>query len=323
MVRVFSIAMLMPRIIFVAILTVIWSIGASWYWTCKVRTACPEPWSAEQITWNSLLQLSFRKAKNTQVLYQDKPFIELEGQFLFNPGEYTCPLYIQQQEILDSLIRYLQHHPEKSLEITGTCQIGTEDNPSAFVNMGLARASFIEFQLEEGGLDSMRCIKSFDYSKAYVRPASFKQETVRFRLLDAQPAEAPAVSVANLESIRSDTLPVEDTSKWRAFPVPYLPEYQQLEMNDSIREVTSQMVRLLQSDTSLIFYLYLPPEIPLSEEVAFSHFAPKSLLEFGINVHQLYLTDSLPPEVEPLLENVVQSYNKPVYPGWIPKKMQQ
>ena len=159
-----------------------WMAGSTHYYICNIRGLCEgQEITDDDIDPNSTLNMgndslnlandSLGSDANTAEMitypmprfavgYQDSLLFESDQNFRFGKSHPASRMTPGLEKALAGLAKYMEAHPEKEIQITGSFA-KDEDNNSSQQNIGLGRAAFVKGYLEKAGLASDRIINSF------------------------------------------------------------------------------------------------------------------------------------------------------------------
>lgn len=118
-------------------------IGGSTYWhVCKIKQLCDGPTASANLPAYAISPLSIKDG--------DKLNLETASNFGFKKS-MAEPNYMNVKKELDSLTVYLKGNPGRKVTITGLYS-SLEKNPTAFADLGLARADALKQYLVQAGV---------------------------------------------------------------------------------------------------------------------------------------------------------------------------
>jgi OOP family OmpA-OmpF porin len=133
------------------LLLAIWSVGAVWWHTCKIKLLCDEP-----IT--SVISIPSVTTNKSNLLIRDGTELSLSapGNFKFGKSG-DLPVMDGIHTEIDSLLAYLGSNPDKRSTITGH-YASTETNTTKWPNLGIARAENVKAYMVSKGFTPERLI---------------------------------------------------------------------------------------------------------------------------------------------------------------------
>ncbi len=142
-----------PWSLFFSVLLVGWISFSSYLFTCKYHQLCgsdspPNETQANRNKDQSGITNPTPQAQGLEVFYQDKVWMSSPDNYAFQLSSPQALGTPSLQNIEDSLGQFLKENPNTKLRITGL-YLASEDKPTDFANMGLARASQFREQLDQ------------------------------------------------------------------------------------------------------------------------------------------------------------------------------
>ncbi len=146
------------------------ALGSRWFYVCKIKHHCGnQPVVMRPMTLN----------------FQDGDQTILQGyeQFGFPTDSIEASISPNNQIFLEKIAAYLKQHPDRKITLRGRFLAREKTAPAGlFENIGIARAAFIERQLEKLGVDEKRI--SIDYEMV---AGENMPEPISFALLPETP----------------------------------------------------------------------------------------------------------------------------------------
>lgn len=133
------------------LLLAIWSVGAVWWHTCKIKLLCDE-----SIT--SGISTPSIAIKKTNLIIRDGIELSLlsSGNFRFGKSGALPNMHHVQSEV-DSLLVYLSSNPHKQATITGH-YAASEKNVTEWPDLGIARAENVKSYFVSKGIPAERLL---------------------------------------------------------------------------------------------------------------------------------------------------------------------
>jgi OmpA-OmpF porin, OOP family len=203
-----------------------WIGGGTWYWVCKVRALCDGGTPA--VAPPAAAPLVSRIPPLT-VSYQQKPLISRQDNFRFPKGDSAAVLSPAVRSALDTLATYLLTNPGTEVELTASFA-AEEGNKSGKLNLGLARAGFVQSYLLGKGVPAKRMITLYKEDSSVFSQGDTLLGGMEIRVLDKAIATAPGTPEVKFEprnlyfGYKSDNI----------------------DLNDSLRSYISQTIQYLR-----------------------------------------------------------------------------
>ena len=160
--RVFSIGFLV---------FLVFALCSRWYFVCKIRNHCGE----QPVVATRPMTLSFKDG--------DKTILKGYEQFEFKPNSFKADISPNNKLFLEKVAAFLNQYSDRKITLTGHYLENEKNaNSSVFENLGIARASAIERELEKLGIDESRI--SIDHK---MMSGTSLDEPISFALLSEQP----------------------------------------------------------------------------------------------------------------------------------------
>ncbi len=158
---------------FVWILFVLWLIGGTYTWVCNIHKKCEDLTSLFNLSTKTTSDIPTSEEPNIddtksshisrisrlKILNDGELFLESSDDIRFGKSD---PRIVASSPILsaiDSLVLYLKENPSKRVRITGLYH-ESEENPSIFENLGVARAEDLGGLLIQNGLTTLQYVSS-------------------------------------------------------------------------------------------------------------------------------------------------------------------
>ncbi|MEZ4935859.1 MAG: OmpA family protein [Saprospiraceae bacterium] len=147
----------------------VFALSTRWFYVCEIKHQC-----GDQPVETRPMTLSFKDG--------DQTILQGYEQFGFQADSIEADISPNNQIFLEKIAAYLKQNPDRKITLTGRfLESEKTANAGMFENIGIARAAFIELQLEKLGIDEKRI--SIDYEMAsgstMAEPMSFALQSER------------------------------------------------------------------------------------------------------------------------------------------------